>query len=168
MFLYSRNNKYLMLARTHFAFGILTGVLLIDFFQFSSIAQYIVYFLIIHLAVLLPDCDHPESSINKRVKVTKVLTFFVSHRGILHSIFPPIIFSILLYYYANYFIAGAFFIGYFSHLLSDALTVNGINFLYPLINFKISGPIRTGHLSEKIIFWAVVIGIILRIYYLVF
>ena len=127
-----------MLARTHFAFGILAGVLALPMFDFSSIFQYAVYFLIIHLAVLLPDCDHPESSINKKVKVTKLVTFFFSHRGLLHSIFPPLIFSALLYYYANYFIAAAFFIGYFSHLLSDALTVNGIRFLHPLFSFKIS------------------------------
>ena len=157
-----------MLARTHFAFGILAGVLALPMFDFSSIFQYAVYFLIIHLAVLLPDCDHPESSINKKVKVTKLVTFFFSHRGLLHSIFQPLIFSALLYYYANYFIAAAFFIGYFSHLLSDALTVNGIRFLHPLFSFKISGFVRTGHLSESIVFYLIVVGIIVRIYYLVF
>lgn len=157
-----------MLARTHFVFGILAGVLAIDLFQFNSIFQYIVYFLIIHLAVLLPDCDHPESSVNKKIKVTKIVTFFVSHRGILHSIFPPIFLSVLLYYYANYFIAGAFLMGYFSHLLSDALTVNGIRFLQPIFNFKIAGPIRTGHLSESVVFYLVVAGIVVRLYFLVF
>jgi len=157
-----------MLARTHFAFGILAGVLALPLFDFSSIVQYVVYFLIIHLAVLLPDCDHPASSINKKIKVTKIATFFFSHRGLLHSIFPPILLSILLYYYANYFIAGAFFIGYFSHLLSDTLTVAGVRLFYPFIDLKISGIIRTGHLSERIIFYLVVVGIIVRIYYLVF
>ena len=51
----------------------------------------------------------------------------------------------------------AIFLGYFSHLIADALTKNGIKPFYPLLNMKINGFFRTNSLLEKIFFLILVI-----------
>lgn len=156
-----------MLAKTHFILGMLAGLLAINLFVFDSIAKYAVYFIMINSGVVFPDFDHPKSLINSKLRITKIFSVLFKHRGILHSIFALVIISALLYFYAGLFFAAAFFLGYLSHLFSDALTADGINFLAPISKFKVSGPIKTGGTSEKIVLYLAVLLIILRIYLLI-
>lgn len=155
-----------MLARTHFVFGLLFGVIFLPLLKFGGLVDYFIYFLFIQLGVLFPDLDHPKAKIHRKIFVSKIIPLVVSHRGFFHSLFPPVIISSTLFYFLKEFYALPFFVGYFSHLLGDALTVQGIAFFQPFSNFKIHGLLVTGSFTEKIIFYAITILILFRIYYL--
>ncbi len=153
-----------MLSKTHIAFGILAGVIALPLVNFPSISHYVVYFGLITFGVLLPDIDHPNSKLNNNLPIFKIIPLFFKHRGFFHSIFPPIILGLLIWKYVGFFISLPLFTGYLAHLISDALTINGINFFHPLFQFKIAGPVRTGNWLEAIIFYFVLAGIVFRVY----
>ncbi len=141
--------------RTHFAFGLLIGLLSLKFFIVSPKWLFV---LIVAIASSFPDIDHPKSKISKLLfPVSWLISWVASHRGIFHSIFPIIGLYFLFDYLKLNYIGIAISIGYFSHLVGDALTYSGIDFLYPVSRFKISGPISTGGLLEAIIFVIIVI-----------
>lgn len=141
--------------RTHFAFGLLVGLLSLKFLVVSPKWLFV---LIVAVASSFPDIDHPRSKISKLLfPISWLISWVVSHRGVLHSVFPIIGLYFLFDYFGLSFVGIAISIGYLSHLIGDALTYTGIDFLYPLSRFKISGPISTGGLLETIIFVVIVI-----------
>ena len=86
------------------------------------------------------------------------IEFILKHRGVVHSIWIPLIF----YYLMNplsHNIALGFVVGYVSHLFLDALTIQGVTFIYPFKS-KIRGFIKTGGVVEKIVQGVIVVGII--------
>ncbi|MBW3020557.1 metal-dependent hydrolase, partial [Candidatus Woesearchaeota archaeon] len=93
-----------------------------------------------------PDIDHPKSKVGQWFKP---IGWLFEHRGFFHSIFP-IIFLIILSNINPLFVP--FMIGYLSHILIDMTTKQGILFVHPFINIRISGFIRTGSFLETIIF----------------
>ena len=157
-----------MLNKTHFVFGILFGLLALPLVTIDSFFRYVIYFLLIALGVLLPDMDHSESYINRKLIITKIFAFVFKHRGFLHSIYFPLILGIIMWLYFGFFYGFALFIGYISHILSDALTVSGVNLLHPFSHLHIRGFVKTGSLLERIIFYFVIGLIIIRLYYLLF
>jgi inner membrane protein len=144
-----------MLAKTHVAFGILAGLLTL---KFAVIQNQLLFIALVILGVFLPDVDHSESKVNRTLKVTKVIPFFFSHRGFFHSIFAAALVFAAVWYWLGFIYGFGLFVGYLSHLLSDALTVSGVNFLHPVAKFKIRGPVQTGTIVETIVF-LLVIGI---------
>ncbi len=143
-----------MLAKTHVAFGILAGLLTLTYF---SVGNDLLFITLVILGVFLPDIDHPTSKVNNTVKVTKIVTLFFAHRGFFHSIFAALAVFGLLWHYVGFIYGFGLFVGYLSHLLSDALTVSGVNFLHPIGNFKIRGPVQTGTFVETAVFLAVIV-----------
>jgi len=136
--------------KTHIAFGFLTGLIALKFF---SIPNPILFITLVILASALPDIDHPNSKLGKKVKV---ISLFFEHRGFFHSIFAAILFGGLAYYLLKgYFLA--VFIGYFSHIVIDAITLEGIMPLHPVSRFKLKGIFRTGSVFEYIIFVLMII-----------
>ncbi len=96
------------------------------------------------ISCLLPDLDHPKSLIGLKLKYINFLWFFFGHRKFTHSLFGFIIFLFLLlklnliYFNFNLDIIIGMLLGYFSHILADMLTINGINFLWPIkLKFRI-------------------------------
>lgn len=92
-------------------------------------------------------------------KVKSSIKFFTMHRGIMHTLWP--VFGMM---YGNYIVGMNFihslimglYLGYLSHLLSDAQTVMGTPLLWPLIRGNIhilpkKLRVRTGTLWEKIV-----------------
>lgn len=135
-----------MMFYTHLAFALLTSLIAIKFLHVSNIYLFI---LVACFVALLPDIDDASSKLGRK---HKIISRIFSHRGILHSIFPPLILY-LLFNFLNYnTIALGILIGYLSHLFIDAFTLQGINFLHPFSSFRISGFIRTGKLLELILF----------------
>lgn len=116
---------------------------------------------------LLPDMDNPRS-------LTGRLLFFFStpldrnfgHRTIVHSLlfcfFVAVAFSALVAAYLGSFTQAspyffAAFMGYFSHLMLDAMTKQGILFFYPsrvwcVLPKRSSWRIRTAHPAELLFF----------------
>ncbi|MBI4918786.1 metal-dependent hydrolase [archaeon] len=153
-----------MLARTHFVFGVLFGVIFLPLIKFGSMTDYFIYFFFVQLGVLFPDLDHHKASFHNAFFVSRIIPFLFSHRGFFHSIFPPVILSwFLLKYFGNFF-ALPFFIGYSSHLIGDVLTVRGVRFFNPFFKFRIRGLLVTGSFTEKVIFFVIMLLILLRIY----
>lgn len=141
-----------MLAKTHVAFGILAGLVTL---KYATISNQILFIALVIIGVFLPDLDHPESTINNTLKITKVIPLFFSHRGFFHSIFAAVLVFAGLWYWLGFIYGFGLFVGYLSHLLSDALTVSGVNFLHPLARFRLRGPVQTGTFLETLIFLAV-------------
>jgi inner membrane protein len=149
-----------MQARTHLAFGFLSGLFLMNYINIGN--KYI-FFALLLIGALLPDIDTPNSKISHKIPVIpKILSLFARHRGIFHSIFLALVFAAIIWIFSvSYGIA--LFAGYFSHLLIDGFTKSGVNLLHPVSQFRISGPIQTGKLGELVIFVVIVIGIVLSL-----
>lgn len=143
-----------MMGRTHLAIGVLAGLVFMPFYHHNLI----LYFVLVLVGALLPDIDHEGSKINKMLPVTKWVARFFEHRGFFHSIFPPLIIFLALYFFTGWSFAGvALAVGYVSHLLSDGLTKMGVNFLHPVANLRLGGFIETGTIWEHVVFFGVVV-----------
>lgn len=145
-----------MMGRTHMAIGLLVALLVAPLFTAD---QKTLFVGLVVFASLLPDIDHSGSKINRILPLTKYAARFFRHRGFFHSIFPPLIILGAAYYYDYVFIGQALAVGYLSHLLSDSLTKLGVNYLYPLSQFRIMGFIEVGTVWESLLFAGVVVAI---------
>jgi len=142
---------------THLAFGFLVSLIFINIFDINN---KLLFILITVLFSIFPDIDERRSKIGKKYKFTsRIINLLFGHRGFFHSIYIPLILY-SIFYYINNQIGIAVLVGYFSHLLMDAMTRRGIMPLYPIINRKINGFIKTNSLLEKILF-LIIISLIL-------
>lgn len=140
---------------THLIFGLLFGLFWISFFGVSNKWFFLGFVL---FASLLPDIDHPQSKIGRKVKpISWLINNLFGHRGFFHSIWPVLILYIVFVYLLGWGLAGlGLCIGFMSHLVSDSLTLEGVNFGHPF-KARVSGFIRTGGISEWIFFAIVLI-----------
>jgi inner membrane protein len=132
-----------MLTRTHLAFSILIYLLL-----FNSLQEKILFFIFLMFATIIVDIDSKKSMVGKFI-LLRPLQVFISHRGVLHTLFACFVFSFLIYLF-NQFAAWGFLVGYLSHLFLDFLT-SGVELLWPL-KIKMGLGIKTGGLIEEIFF----------------
>ncbi len=148
-----------MMFKTHLIFSLLIALLIFNYFKLNPI----LFILILVLSGSLPDIDHAKSKIGRKLfLISWLVNLFFGHRKLIHSVWFATLFSFLIKLgFGNYWIP--FFIGYLSHLFSDALTKQGIYFFYP-IKFKISGFITTNGFIEKVFLF---ILIILNVYYII-
>ncbi|MBT3303668.1 metal-dependent hydrolase [Candidatus Woesearchaeota archaeon] len=142
--------------KTHIIFAILLSIIFIKILKPGNILLFLVISLIVSF---LPDIDTPHSKLGRKVFFSR----FLKHRGFWHSIWAVILFTfiIMLFYVGVYVVA--FVVGYMSHLLIDMSTKTGISLLNPLVNDRIKGPIKTGSILEKAIFWIIFALILLVI-----
>ena len=91
------------------------------------------------VASLLPDIDHTRSIIGKIfLPFSRFLNRRYGHRTITHSLVTMIGFSLFLAYLEATFLHSSiyskiFFLAYFSHLILDMMTVQGVPLLYPFL-----------------------------------
>ncbi len=135
-----------MLWKTHLVVAFLVGLVLLPYLNPQN---QILYIALILFGSLLPDIDHPDSKLGKKVKI---IGFLFEHRGFFHSIFALILLVLPFMILKLEYIAWPLGIGYLSHILADALTLQGIMFLHPLTRWKLSGFIKSGGLIEKVLF----------------
>jgi len=146
-----------MMYYTHLAFGFLIALLSIELFD---IQNKLIFILIGVFFSIFPDIDERKSKIGRKYKFTSaIINFIFGHRGFFHSIYIPLILY-LIFYYINNEIGIAILAGYFSHLFMDAMTKNGIRPLYPFVNKRINGPIKTNSLLEKVLFLMLILLIL--------
>ena len=116
-----------MIFRTHVAFAFLLGLIFLDSFDGSRV----LFLAIVLFSSVIPDIDHPKSKIGGKFGyVSKIINFLFGHRKLFHSLF----FVLILSFVANWFFGRwwqPFFLGYISHLVIDAFSKEGINFIYP-------------------------------------
>lgn len=147
-----------MMFVSHLLFGMLAGILGCSFLRCDNV---VVFASVSAFASMIPDLDHLNSKISRKLQPFAVILSLFRHRGFVHSVFPPIMLYFLLLSF-DFYIAAAVFIGYLSHLLLDSLTVKGVRLLYPVVPFRISGFIKTNSFSEKIL--AVMLLVLLIMY----
>ncbi|MCX8146870.1 MAG: metal-dependent hydrolase [Candidatus Woesearchaeota archaeon] len=138
-----------MMYKTHLAFSFLIGISLI---QVMQPANQILFMLLVLFGSLLPDIDHPDSKIGNNIKI---ISFLFEHRGFFHSLFFVFILFLAFMSFHSYFrgiYSTAFIVGYFSHLVADSFTKEGIMLLHPLTKRRVRGFINTGGFFERVMF----------------
>jgi inner membrane protein len=106
---------------------------------------------------LLPDLDHPQSKLGRKLIFSRIFNILFGHRGFFHAIWIPIASWLILSLGFGVSYGSAVFVGYFAHLFSDGLTKSGVNLVHPLHQLRIQGFIETGGVVEHLIFFAVVV-----------
>lgn len=113
------------------------------------------------ISALLPDIDHPESLLGRRIKpVSWLINKLFGHRTITHSLDFAIGLCIVVLLSSNYnHLAWMFALGYMSHLLLDSLTKTGLKlsmFQNTTIGFKL---VKTGGIVDTAIFIACLLAL---------
>ena len=154
-----------MMFKTHIVFSLFLVLMYLSFYHVSSLILFLAIFFI---GVMSPDLDNPVSKIGRKFKLTSnAIKFVFGHRGIFHSLlFVAAIYLILRSFFSN-FAAFAFSFGYLTHLVGDAFTLDGVNFLYPS-KLGMRGFLRTGGSMEYAIFIFFLVVDVLRIKSMVF
>lgn len=141
-----------MLFYTHLAFALLAALYLMP--------QQI---LMVLIGSMIPDIDNLHSKINKSLQITKLFSYFFKHRGFCHTLwFGVLLFCILSYFLPQH--AGALLLGFASHLFIDSFTKQGINYLHPIANLKISGFIETGMGGEKLVLVGILLFLLMKVF----
>ena len=141
-----------MMFRTHLAFGFLIGLFAI---QLIHPINQILFLSLVLFGSLFPDIDHPNSKIGRHFKP---INFLFEHRGFFHSfLFLPLLSLIIYYIIKTNIYTLPILVGYSSHLISDALTKEGVMPLHPLSKFRVKGVIKTGHLFEHFFFLSLLV-----------
>lgn len=139
-----------MLGKTHMVGGTCTGFLttawLLNHTNFSEqpLLALAVPLLIASASFgsLLPDIDHPNSKMGRRVKpLSKFINKLVGHRGATHTLLAMMIVSLVLFLLnlslplslqpLGLTAVLGVTVGYFNHLLLDALTPSGVPIFAP-------------------------------------
>jgi inner membrane protein len=138
---------------THLAFGLLVALLGLSIFDIKYPPLFI---LVILLFSVFPDIDETKSKIGKKNKLLSgIINFIFGHRGLIHTIYIPLILFIIFYTLSKE-IGIAILFGYGSHLIIDSINKAGIIPLYPISSKKIRGFVKTGSFLEKIIFLVII------------
>lgn len=137
-----------MMYKSHVALTILFVVILSPMLHINPI----LFLLVAVFATLLPDIDHANSKLGRKVPL---VSFFFKHRGFLHSLFPPIILYVVFAFIYEP-IGIALFVGYVSHLIGDAVTEHGIRPFHPFSKLRIRGFLHTNSFGEKLLFFFII------------
>jgi len=123
-----------MMARTHLLFG---GALTLFVTSQHVLPTEPSIYVAGLLGSLLPDIDHPKSTLGRRVPFISIpLAKLFGHRGITHSALIVIAALTLWFQQRGHFppVVLALALGYASHLFGDFCFGNGIPLLYPIKN----------------------------------
>jgi inner membrane protein len=114
---------------------------------------------------ILPDIDTVKSKLGKRVEpFSTVISLVFRHRGFFHSLaFVCIVYFGMRYIFSKE-IAAAAASGYFSHLLLDAITPEGIRPFWPL-KLRVKGAIPTNSIIEFLLLLIIVLLLVLKVFW---
>ena len=120
---------------------------------------------------LLPDIDHPQSYIGRKVWVlAKGINIIFGHRGIVHSLLPVLLLAIASSMLDSLFL-WCITLGFLLHLIEDGFSKGGLGWFQPLKKKKLIIPFKlvrytTGGFKEYCIFIIFVALLIFEIIYL--
>lgn len=136
-----------MRAPTHLLFAFVCFLLYQTYYE---VTYPILFVTLVLFMALFVDIDEPGSKIGKLFwPLAHSIKWILGHRGLLHSLIPPMLLFLISTFIGWNEIAIALFIGYTSHLVADMGTPHGIYILYP-IPWRIRGPIRVGSWAEYV------------------
>lgn len=97
--------------------------------------------------VVVVDLDSSQSKVGRRLWF---VSWWMKHRGVLHSLFSCVLLSLIVGMF-DLWLGFGFGVGYVSHLVLDALTLAGVGLFWPL-RFRVSGFVRSGSWVEDVLF----------------
>lgn len=141
-----------MMLRTHAAFGFLVGLLSL---KYLNVPNSYLFLVMVCVAAVIADIDNSKSKIGRRMHaISWPIEKIFGHRNLFHSIFPLIAIAAIFFYVLDWNVAGtALLIGYGSHLFIDCFTHMGIGLFHPIHNKRITGFMKTGGLTEHLLFF---------------
>ena len=132
-----------MLFKTHIAFGFLAALIATKFMQPGN--QFLFAFILL-VGAAFPDVDHPKSRIGQ---MAWPVSHLFEHRGFFHSFIAIAFFTFALFLISGSMLYSvAFLLGYASHILADALSVQGIMPFHPFLRLRLKGVFHTGAFYE--------------------
>lgn len=168
-----------MLISSHLTIGATVGALAsvnmfngsVDPFQYSCFMAGCI------VGSALPDIDHPNSTITKKIPAGWIVSKLFSHRGFFHSLLGTAIIFVALMFISvtiaplftnsEYVLSlmSAFTAGtiacYMMHIIADMLTNRGVRLFYPAKTMIGLGLIRTGSILENL---TIVMFVVVAIY----
>lgn len=158
-----------MTGRTHdlTAFTALNMVFVSEAIPEMSLATAIVALGANLLGGVAPDADQPTGALWDKFPASSLIghlahPFIGAHRHLSHSLLGLVLVGWLLNFLLTKIgtvvlvdmtiVWWSFMIGYFSHLVVDSFTIDGVPWLFP-ISLRIGMPIKTGGLIEKSLFF---------------
>jgi len=146
-----------MLIYTHLLGGLVLSLILILNFNISNP---FIFLITLCIFTVIPDIDSHKSKVGKNTfPLSIILELFFSHRGFIHTIWPPLFIFFIFWYFGYTPIGFAAMLGYLLHILMDSLTLGGVN----LFGFKkYKAIIKTGGFFEKV-FAILLVVILVRI-----
>lgn len=150
-----------MMGRTHVTIGVAAG-LAVAYATGQTQNPALTMAGIAAIAALLPDIDHPKSSIRQRAGIAgHIALFWLPHRGFTHTLLALAGIAAIALAYAPRPLALAIVAGYASHILADLMTQQGLPVLWPLVRRNIHLPpgLRTGGWLEQLV-WLLAVGAI--------
>lgn len=106
------------------------------------------------VGALLPDLDHPQSALGRRVPFVSVpLARLVGHRGVTHSLLATLAVAAALWRWSGQGadVIAPLCVGYLSHLGGDMLTPSGVPLLWPARRSFSLNLFRTGSPWETLV-----------------
>lgn len=122
--------------KEHLAVGTLLGIgtQYVFHFPMTTLLAYPSYYGGVALGSLLPDIDHPNSYLGRKLyPISVLINKCFGHRGFTHSFLSLTLLGLAttFWWVENFYFFGGLFLGYLSHLLADMTTVSGVPLLYP-------------------------------------
>lgn len=157
-----------MMGRTHATIGAAAG-LAVAYATGQTLESALAMSAIAAIAALLPDIDHPRSSIRQRAGVAgHIALFWLPHRGFTHTLLALAGIAAIALTYTPRPLALAICAGYGSHILADLMTQQGLPVLWPLTGRNIHLPpgLRTGGWLEQLVWLLALFAIIALTAYL--
>jgi len=147
-----------MMGSTHFLVGALTGAVV-----GMKAGAPLEGAAIGGFAALLPDIDHPGSSLGRLVRPVSVLLEAIGHRVITHTLWFCLGTSLALAgLFSNLGFFWILFLGSFSHIILDSLTRSGTTPFYPA-HLHIRGPFVTGNILTEGVISALAVFMLIKI-----
>lgn len=147
-----------MEGKTHIVGGLAAGAFYLNLG--GTVNEQVLFFGSLALGALIPDVDHTGSMIGRKIPLLdNLVSAMFGHRKFTHSLlFLVLTYLLFLKTSWPHSLELGILIGIASHMLLDALTKNGIQFLWPFhIRVGIPFGIRTGGAIEKGFFAVLVV-----------
>jgi len=121
-----------MMGKTHALIGGVTGLALAYALQAPG-HETVTLCCVGLVGALLPDVDSPQSTANRALPILRLLGMFAKHRGILHGLWLPALLWLVSGLISPVWqsVMWALAAGYVSHLLADAITIQGVPLFWP-------------------------------------
>jgi|TARA_Y100000310_G_C20679445_1_gene815038 inner membrane protein len=143
--------------KTHLAFGLLIALFVSEFL---GLEEKLLFISVCVVSSILPDIDTPFSKIGRKFPpISWLFNILFGHRGLMHTIYFPLLIYFIFRAFGQHLFAGAFFLGYMSHLIIDMLNIKGIYFFFPLNRTRLNGFIKSGGVLEWVLFVLILVGI---------